>query len=236
MDAPSSGPETIAEFYARVEAALGPDRRLPVAVEEMPGWDIFPFEIDSLRIKPLAPLADSEPDRRGENEDESWCAGPFEPKSDHRLVWWNENWKLSTDLFGSGLPIMLWLSPMTHCDLPTMPPEVAAGVGPLMTTISAAIEDLPSVGRVQLAKYGDGWRAPAPAVHGPSVPDAAAAWLAHARLGGEPSAGPRRRRPAQLPSDRRGVDIDLRWPDRSGGRLNLQFPEPDSEFERSTQN
>ncbi|GAB3755567.1 hypothetical protein [Yimella sp. NH-Cas1] len=156
MDAPSSGPETIAEFYARVEAALGPDRRLPVAVEEMPGWDIFPFEIDSLRIKPLAPLADSEPDRRGENEDECWCAGPFEPKSDDRLVWWNENWKLSTDLTGSGLPIMLWLSPMTHCDLPTMPPEVAAGIGPLMTTISAAIEDLPSVGRVQLAKYGDG--------------------------------------------------------------------------------
>src|SRR3954454_10335373 len=59
-------PETPESFYARVQAAAGPDGRLAVAVEEMPGWDIFPFEIDSLRMKPLQPLADAEPPRAGE--------------------------------------------------------------------------------------------------------------------------------------------------------------------------
>ena len=37
-----------------------------------------------------------------------------------------------------------------------MPPAVAAGLGPLIAMVSAAVEELPSVGRVQLAKYGDG--------------------------------------------------------------------------------
>ncbi len=40
-------PETAEDFYARVEAATDADGRLAVAVEEMPGWDIFPFELDS---------------------------------------------------------------------------------------------------------------------------------------------------------------------------------------------
>ncbi|MBD2758339.1 hypothetical protein IEE94_02270 [Yimella sp. cx-573] len=148
-------PESIDEYYARIEAALGPERRLPVAIEEMPGWDIFPFEVDSLRIKPLAPLADTEPARRGEDAVDCWCARPHDPDA-AGLVWSNDRWKVSTDVDGSGLPIMLWLSPLTHCDLPTMPTDVAAEFGPLVATISAAIEDLPSIGRVQLAKYGDG--------------------------------------------------------------------------------
>ena len=54
MSAPDT-PESAEDFYARVLAATGQERRLAVAVEEMPGWDIFPFEIDSLRIKPLQP-------------------------------------------------------------------------------------------------------------------------------------------------------------------------------------
>ena len=60
-------PESAEEFYARVLAATGEERRLAVALEEMPGWDIYPFEIDSLRIKPLRPLADEEPPRAGED-------------------------------------------------------------------------------------------------------------------------------------------------------------------------
>lgn len=121
----------------------------------MPGWDIYPYEIDSLRLKPLAPLADADPPRRGEDPADCWCAQPVDPEADG-LVWSNDEWKVSTDLTGSGLPIMVWLSPLTHCDLPTMPPEVASGIGPVIATIPAAVEALPSVGRVQLAKYGDG--------------------------------------------------------------------------------
>ena len=59
--------ESAEEFHARVAAATDDEGRLPVAIELMPGWDIFPFELDGLRIKPLEPLLDAEPaaPRRG---------------------------------------------------------------------------------------------------------------------------------------------------------------------------
>lgn len=40
----------------------------------MPGWDIFPYEVGSLRLKPLQPPAAAEPERRGEDAAECWCA------------------------------------------------------------------------------------------------------------------------------------------------------------------
>jgi hypothetical protein len=148
-------PETAEDFYARVRAAGGPDGRLEVAVEEMPGWDIFPFELDSLRLKPLQPLADEEPPRYGEDPASCWCAGPPDPAQDERLVWSNERWRLHLDL-GLRLPIGLNLGPRAHCDLTTVPDDLAAEMGTLIVAVAAAVESLPSVGRVQLAKYGDG--------------------------------------------------------------------------------
>jgi hypothetical protein len=147
--------ESAEDFYARVLAATGPERRLAVAVEEMPGWDIFPFEIDSLRIKPLQPLADAEPDRGGENPADCFCARPRDPAYDEHLVWSNERWELTLDS-RMKLPIGVNLGPREHCDLPTVPEHLAGEMGRLIVATSAAIESLPSVGRVQLAKYGDG--------------------------------------------------------------------------------
>ncbi len=148
-------PESAEDFHARVLAAAGPDGRLPVAVEEMPGWDIFPFELDSLRLKPVQPLADEEPPRRGEDAAECHCA--HEPSAEHAqsVAWSNERWKLTlnTDM---RLPVALNLVPRAHCDLPTVPDALAAEMGTLIVAVSAAVEALPSVGRVQLAKYGDG--------------------------------------------------------------------------------
>jgi hypothetical protein len=40
--------ETPEGFHARVAAATDAEGRLPVAIEAMPGWDIFPFELDGL--------------------------------------------------------------------------------------------------------------------------------------------------------------------------------------------
>lgn len=56
----------------------------------------------------------------------------------------------------TGLPIMVSLGPKQHMDLATMPADWAGEFGRLIATISAAIEDLPSVGRAQVARYGDG--------------------------------------------------------------------------------
>ena len=148
-------PESAEDFHARVAAATDADGRLRVAAEEMPGWDIFPFELESLRMKPLQPLAAEEPPRRGEDPADCWCAGPPDPAVSERLVWSNERWQLHLDA-EMKLPIGLSLGPFEHCDLPTVPDHLVAELGRLMVTISAAVEALPSVGRVQVAKYGDG--------------------------------------------------------------------------------
>lgn len=150
-------PESPEEYYARIAAACGPDGRLEVAVQEMPGWDIYPYEIDSLRLKPLQPLADAEPPRRGEDPSECWCARATEqlPERFAGHVWRNERWVLVADL-EQCLPAFLTLYPLVHCDLPTVPDDLASEMGRLVVAISAAVEALPSVGRVQLAKWGDG--------------------------------------------------------------------------------
>ena len=56
-DSPHEQLESAEDFHARVAAATDDEGRLPVAIELMPGWDIFPFELDGLRIKPLEPLS-----------------------------------------------------------------------------------------------------------------------------------------------------------------------------------
>jgi hypothetical protein len=154
VTAPPSEAESVEDWYARVEAAFGPDGRLPVAVEEMPGWDIFPFEVDSLRVKPLAGPAVDEPARRGESAADCWCT--TRPDGDDGTrVWSNARWVL--DLAPrSGLPLMLSLLPREHHDLPTLPGDLAAEMGQLMTAVCEALEHVPSIGRGQLAKYGDG--------------------------------------------------------------------------------
>jgi hypothetical protein len=48
--------ETAEEFHARVAAATDDEGRLPVAIEAMPGWDIFPFELDGLRVRVTAAI------------------------------------------------------------------------------------------------------------------------------------------------------------------------------------
>ena len=184
-------PESAEDFYARVQAATGPDGRLDVAVEEMPGWDIYPFEIDSLRMKPLQPLAAEEPPRGGEDPAECYCARPPDPAVDERLVWSNERWQLhlAPDL---KLPIGLNLGPREHCDLPTVPDHLAGEMGRLLVAVSAGVESLPSVGRVQIAKYGDGGAHLHLFVFGRPARMLQLRGSPPPRLGGEPPARPAR--------------------------------------------
>jgi hypothetical protein len=142
------------DYHARILAAADADGRLAVAVEEMPGWDIYPYEIDSLRHKPLQPLADEEPPRRGEDASDCWCAQGFGP-DDGTTVWSNARWRLGLEA-QTGLPVQLVLSPLEHHDLPSLPADLAAEMGQLVVAVSDAVEHVPSVGRVHLAKYGDG--------------------------------------------------------------------------------
>jgi len=161
VTAPPEAAESVEDYYARIVEAAGPDGRLPVAVEEMPGWDIYPYEVGSLRLKPVQPPADEEPARRGEQVADCWCAQPgatapeATPDADARLVWSNDRWRLTLTA-DTGLPVMLVLTPLEHHDLPSLPGDLAAEMGQLVVAVSDGVEHVPSVGRVQLAKYGDG--------------------------------------------------------------------------------
>lgn len=149
-------PESPEQFHARVMAATDDERRLSVAFEEMPGWDIFPFELDSLRIKPLQPLAEHEPARRGEVAADCQCGqDPPAPDDGATRIWSNERWRLDLGR-DTGLPLQAMLRPLAHHDLGNLPADLAAEMGQLVVIIADAVEHVPSVGRVQLARYGDG--------------------------------------------------------------------------------
>lgn len=146
--------ETPEEFHARVAAATDAEGRLPVAIEAMPGWDIFPFELDSLRIKPLEPLAETEPPRHGEDPADCECQQPTKPKHAEQVVWSNERWTLSA--LDMRLPIALILQPREHHDVADLPDDLAAELGRLIVAVTASVEELPSVGRCHMARIGDG--------------------------------------------------------------------------------
>lgn len=97
--------ETAEDFHARVAAATDDDGRLPVAIELMPGWDIFPFELDGLRIKPLEPLVDAEPPRVGDDAAQCPCQRPDDEEKSARVAWSNERWMLK--LLDMRLPVTL---------------------------------------------------------------------------------------------------------------------------------
>ena len=151
---PESRLETPEEFHARIASATDDEGRLPVAIEAMPGWDIFPFELDGLRIKPLEPLQDSEPPREGEDPSDCFCQQPMSPERAARVAWRNERWLLVA--LDMKLPVSLILRPVAHHDIADLDDEMAGEMGRLMVAVTAAVEELPSVGRCHMGRYGDG--------------------------------------------------------------------------------
>ncbi|GAB3859489.1 hypothetical protein GCM10028801_20970 [Nocardioides maradonensis] len=145
-------PESAEAFHARLVAAADAEGRLPVATDQMAGWDIYPFELDGLRLKPLQPLGDAEWPRDGDNARDCACTGE---KDDARLVWSNERWRLG-HVSSTGLPLMMTLDPVAHHDLNDLPDDLASEMGRLMVVICDAMEQLPSIGRAHVQKIGDG--------------------------------------------------------------------------------
>lgn len=176
-------PESAESYYARIAATLDDDGRLPLNTEGMPSWDIFPFEPGSLRIKPLRPLDEAERIREDDDPADCWCASPQNTRSD-RVIWHNDRWLLE-HASSTTLPVQLFLLPRQHHDLPGLPAELAAEMGQLLVSITAAMEALPSVGRAHVAKYGEvrthlhlfffGRPARMSQLHGTPLPD----WAAH---------------------------------------------------------
>jgi diadenosine tetraphosphate (Ap4A) HIT family hydrolase len=135
-------PETPEQFHARTKDAL----RMP-PVEE---WETFPFE-GELRTRALEPPAADEKQRHGEGGVGCRACG----KSSDDLIWEDEHWQL-TALGPTGLPVVLILEPKEHYDIDTLPPDLAAELGPLMQRVERAVRAAGDIGRVHIARWGEG--------------------------------------------------------------------------------
>ncbi|MHA3703608.1 hypothetical protein ACXR2U_15635 [Jatrophihabitans sp. YIM 134969] len=141
------GPE---EFSARVAAAAGPDGRLPVPDLSMAEWDIFPFEPDGIRVKPLRPATLPEAPRVGE----SGSADCPACRPDVPAVWADDHWRLRT--IAAGVPLAMMLQPRAHHDLADLPDDLAAELGILTVHIARHVEALPHIARCHVYRIGDG--------------------------------------------------------------------------------
>lgn len=151
-------PETIDDYYKRVMAAVDDEGRLAIPAGGIPYWEIFPFEAEGLRLKPIGPLADAEEPRHGEVPAQCHCAGRDDADEGSPVdgeVWRDDHWRISV-AEPSGAPVILMLSPREHYDFTSLPKDRAAEMGQIMVALGAAIEALPSVARVHVSKWGDG--------------------------------------------------------------------------------
>lgn len=144
------------DFYARVLAHTDPDGRLPMPAQSM--WEIFPFELDGLRVKPLDPLTLPEPPRGGEAGLDEQGRGCWRCEAgDSDAVWSDERWVLTGWGEPLGLPVGLMLSPREHRDLSDLGDDLAAELGVLTVRVVRAVEGLGErIGRVHVNKWGDG--------------------------------------------------------------------------------
>jgi diadenosine tetraphosphate (Ap4A) HIT family hydrolase len=143
-------PETAEEFYARALAHADGERRLPVP--DQAGWDIFPFEPDSLRSKPLEPLTRPEPARDGEGGQVCRrCADPGDG-----VAWRSEQWTLSRLPMPLGVPFAAMLESREHLDLGDLDDGMAAELGRIVVRVTRAVEALDAVARVHVNRWGDG--------------------------------------------------------------------------------
>ncbi len=142
--------ETPDEFYARALAAADADGRLPLPEQSM--WEVFPFEPETLKVKPLEPPVLPEPPRQG--EDGADCRRCAEPE--HNAIWSDERWVLAR--FGEplGLPFGAMLMPRAHFDLGDLDDVHARELGLLTVRIDRAVRALGNIGRVHVNKWGDG--------------------------------------------------------------------------------
>ncbi len=143
-------PDTPEDFYARCLAHADAEGRLPLP--DQSGWDIFPFELEGLRTRPLEPPVVPEPPRGGEGGRPCGrCADP-----ERGALWSDERWVLVRWDEPLGLPFVASLEPRAHLDLSGLDDTHAADLGRLVVRVMRAVEALPNIGRVHVNKWGDG--------------------------------------------------------------------------------
>ena len=134
---------------AREQEQTSPSGRLPLP--DYVSWPTFPYE-GELRVRPVADVVLPEPPREGEGGADCWaCEQP-----DEAYVWTDDSWRVGSTMEPTGMPVVLLLEPRVHADLHDLPAALVAQLGTMLWRIEAALTSLGGVGRVQMARWGDG--------------------------------------------------------------------------------
>ncbi|WP_370327982.1 hypothetical protein [Euzebya sp.] len=143
-DSPSLAPDLLGHLPIGERPVLDPDG--------IAGWEIFPYEVDTLTPKVLEPPVLPEPPRQGED-------GPTNCRvcapSDNE-VWTDGRWWVHHTGGPTAVPAQVWLGPVAHHDLDDLPVDLVSELGPMLQRVSRAIARLPGVGRVHVNRWGDG--------------------------------------------------------------------------------
>jgi len=140
----------VSEFLRRVRAAADSDGR--PALGAMTGWDVFPFERDGLRARPLSEYEVPEPDRRKAQEDCKTCAALG--RDDLVL-------HLGTRLGvirpgGARLPFVANVVSLRHEPLDDLDDDGHVELGRLIGRTYAAVKALEGIGNVHVNKWENG--------------------------------------------------------------------------------
>lgn len=107
---------------------------------------------DHLDVAALDLPETPEPPRAGEDgADCDQCAA-----SDTDYLWTDDHWRISTFTEPRALFFILIYPREHHQELPDLPAEQAAELGPLLARTETALRSLGDVGRVHTHKWGDG--------------------------------------------------------------------------------
>ena len=138
------------DFLHRAEAAVGDDGRLPLG--SMADWEVFPFEREGLRARPLTEYADPQPDRGKEQADCRTCqALELEPQVLHTGD------ALAVIRPGAtSLPFVANVVTRHHVLLDDLDDDGHVELGRLVARTYAAVQALDGVGNVHITKWENG--------------------------------------------------------------------------------
>jgi hypothetical protein len=124
----------------------------PLPLPDFVSWPLFPFEGD-LRVRPVEPPLDREIVRAGEPGGPP-CHACGKPDEDY--LWVDDRWRVLAKEGRSPLPVQLFLETREHVDMDALDDAMAAEMGQLVVRLDRAMQAVGGVGRVQVARTGDG--------------------------------------------------------------------------------
>lgn len=144
------------EFLTRAQAAAvttdtgGGGGRLPLGA--MADWDVFPFEHEGLRARPLVEYADPEPDRRKPPEECKTCAALGR---DDLVLHTGERLAVIRP-GGTSLPFVANVVSRSHETLDDLDDDGHVEMGRLVGRTYVALRALDGIGNVHINKWENG--------------------------------------------------------------------------------